>query len=168
MGFCAIIGGTITLVGASPTILLNDLMVLGGKKLEPFGLFTQTPIGVCLLFSAILYFMVLGRFILPASRGEADRGITSILIGDYPAMEHPTEMHIPDSFGESRTLEDLSIRQDYLVTVVAIGNAATGMKRLVPRKGSRISGGESLNVFLSEISLFLVMNIDGFCSRCPT
>ncbi|MGB2687870.1 MAG: SLC13 family permease, partial [Desulfobacterales bacterium] len=35
MGFCAIIGGTITLVGASPTILLNDLMVLGGKKLEP-------------------------------------------------------------------------------------------------------------------------------------
>jgi len=53
MGFCAIIGGTITLVGASPTILLNDLMVLGGKKLEPFGLFTQTPIGICLLSSAI-------------------------------------------------------------------------------------------------------------------
>jgi di/tricarboxylate transporter len=25
MGFCAIIGGTMTLVGASPTILLNDL-----------------------------------------------------------------------------------------------------------------------------------------------
>ena len=48
MGFCAIIGGTLTLVGASPTILLNDLMILGGKKLAPFGLFTQTPIGfVC-------------------------------------------------------------------------------------------------------------------------
>lgn len=31
MGFCAIIGGTLTLVGASPTILLNDLMVLGGE-----------------------------------------------------------------------------------------------------------------------------------------
>jgi len=26
MGFCAIVGGTITLVGASPTILLNDLL----------------------------------------------------------------------------------------------------------------------------------------------
>jgi Na+/H+ antiporter NhaD/arsenite permease-like protein len=59
MGFCAIIGGTITLVGASPTILLNDLMVLGGKKLEPFGLFTQTPIGICLLTSAIIYFIIL-------------------------------------------------------------------------------------------------------------
>jgi len=37
MGFCAIIGGTLTLVGASPTILLNDLMTIGGEKLEPFG-----------------------------------------------------------------------------------------------------------------------------------
>jgi Na+/H+ antiporter NhaD/arsenite permease-like protein len=61
MGFCAIIGGTITLVGASPTILLNDLMVLGGEKLKPFGLFTQTPIGICLLSSAIIYFMLFSR-----------------------------------------------------------------------------------------------------------
>ncbi len=61
MGFCAIIGGTITLVGASPTILLNDLMILGGKKLEPFGLFTQTPIGICLLVSAIVYFALFGK-----------------------------------------------------------------------------------------------------------
>nr|NIR13829.1 SLC13 family permease [Desulfobacterales bacterium] len=68
MGFCAIIGGTLTLVGASPTILLNDLMVLGGERLKPFGLFTQTPIGICLLASAIIYFLVLGKFILPAAK----------------------------------------------------------------------------------------------------
>ena len=70
MGFCAIVGGTLTLVGASPTILLNDLMVLEGKKLAPFGLFTQTPIGICLLLSVIIYFLVLGKFILPAAKGE--------------------------------------------------------------------------------------------------
>lgn len=49
MGFCAIIGGTLTLVGASPTILLNDLLVVKGQKMEPFKLFTQTPIGIALL-----------------------------------------------------------------------------------------------------------------------
>jgi hypothetical protein len=27
IGFCAILGGTVTLVGSSPLILLNDLMV---------------------------------------------------------------------------------------------------------------------------------------------
>ncbi len=52
MGFCAIIGGTITLVGASPTILLNDLIAqandLGmfSEKIEPLGLFTHRIIFV--------------------------------------------------------------------------------------------------------------------------
>ena len=78
MGFCAIIGGTITLVGASPTILLNDLMVLGGKKLEPFGLFTQTPIGICLLASAIIYFLIFGKFVLPAAEGCQCRVTTPV------------------------------------------------------------------------------------------
>ena len=75
MGFCAIIGGTITLIGNSPTILLNDLLILGGNKLQPFGLFTQTPIGICLLSSAVLYFTFFGKYILPAATGEADKGL---------------------------------------------------------------------------------------------
>ena len=144
MGFCAIIGGTITLVGASPTILLNDLLVLEGKKLEPFGLFTQTPIGICLLASAILYFLLFGRFVLPASKGEAERGITAMLVEEYRALDQPYELHIPENFGEPRTLEELGIRRDYLVTVVAIGNSKAGKKRLVVSKKDIISPGDDI------------------------
>lgn len=144
MGFCAIIGGTLTLVGASPTILLNDLMVLGGKRLEPFSLFTQTPIGVCLVASAIIYFMILGKFILPAAKGEADRGATAMLLTDYPALDQPFELHVPDTFEGRQTLEELAIRQDFLVSVVAIGNAVTGNKRLVPRRSDPIGPGDDL------------------------
>jgi Na+/H+ antiporter NhaD/arsenite permease-like protein len=43
MGFCAIIGGTLTLVGASPTILLNDLMVLG-KNSSPSAFLPRRPL----------------------------------------------------------------------------------------------------------------------------
>jgi len=125
MGFCAIIGGTLTLVGASPTILLNDLLVLGGKKLEPFGLFTQTPIGVCLLSSAVLYFLLFGKFVLPASKGEADKGITAMLVQEYRALDQPYELHIP-------------------VTVVAIGNAKTGKKKLIASKADSISPGDDI------------------------
>ncbi len=144
MGFCAIIGGTLTLVGASPTILLNDLMVLGGERLEPFSLFTQTPIGVCLVASAIIYFMILGKFILPAAKGEADRGATAMLLTDYPALDQPFELHVPDTFEGRQTLEELAIRQDFLVSVVAIGNAVTGNKRLVPRRSDPIGPGDDL------------------------
>jgi len=146
MGFCAIIGGTLTLVGASPTILLNDLLVLEGKKLEPFGLFTQTPIGVCLLASAILYFLIFGKFVLPAGSGESDVGITTRLLEVYKVFEQPYEVDIPEDFDGPKTLQELSIRRDYLVTVVAIGNAKTGKKRRVIRKTDTISPGDTIVV----------------------
>ena len=162
MGFCAIIGGTMTLVGASPTILLNDLMVLGGKKLEPFGLFTQTPIGICLVASAIIYFMILGKFILPAAKGEADRGVTANLLTDYPALDHPFELHVPDTFDGRKTLEELAIRQDFLVSVVALGNAATGSKRLVPRRTDSIGPGDDLVIIGREINVRKLAEIMGW------
>ncbi len=76
MGFCAILGGTMTMVGSSPLILLNDLMLSANatlpadQQLEPFGLFDVTPIGVALVLSGIIYFMILGRFVLPNNARE--------------------------------------------------------------------------------------------------
>ncbi len=146
MGFCAIIGGTITLVGASPTILLNDLMVLGGKKLEPFGLFTQTPIGVCLLSSAILYFTLFGKLVLPAAEGESDKGVTAMLMNEYQGLENLYELHIPETFTTPRTLEDLAIRAKFLVTVVAINHSAKKQKNFVPRSMDSISANDDIAV----------------------
>lgn len=146
MGFCAIIGGTITLVGASPTILLNDLMVLGGKKLEPFGLFTQTPIGLCLLASAILYFILFGKKILPAGEGETDKGVTAALMAEYRALGTVFELHIPEDFEGPRTLEDLGIRQWFLVTVVAISHAGKKEKQFVPRSSDQIEPNDDIAV----------------------
>ena len=123
MGFCAIIGGTLTLVGASPTILLNDLLVLEGKPLEPFGLFTQTPIGFCLLASALIYFAVLGRFVLPSGGGEADKGVTAALMEQYRAAENTAEIHVPEGATEGKTLGELAIQTRFLVSVVAIRHA---------------------------------------------
>ena len=146
MGFCAIIGGTITLVGASPTILLNDLMVLGGDKLEPFGLFTQTPIGICLLASAIVYFIVFGKYILPAGEGEADKGVTATLMEEYSALGTVFELHVPEGFKGPRTLQDLGIRQWFLVTVVGISHTARKEKNFVPRSVDSIEPNDDIAV----------------------
>ena len=146
MGFCAIIGGTLTLVGASPTILLNDLMVLGGEKLAPFGLFTQTPIGICLLLSAIIYFIIFGKFVLPAGEGEADKGVTASLIEAYRALDTIYELHVPEDFDGPKTLEELKVREKFLVTVVAISHRQGKEKTLVPRSSDRVSPGDDLAV----------------------
>ena len=76
MGFCAILGGTITMVGSSPLILLNDLILASNKALLPeqqmetWSLFSVTPIGVVLLATGIAYFVFAGRFVLPGNKHE--------------------------------------------------------------------------------------------------
>ncbi len=146
MGFCAIIGGTVTLVGASPTILLNDLMQIGGKELEPFGLFTQTPIGIGLLITAIVYFILFGKYILPAGSGDEDKGVTFSLIESYHTLENIYEIHIPENIGKSNTLEELNIQSRFLVTVVAINFSGKKVKSFVPRSHDLISPGDDIAV----------------------
>lgn len=81
MGFCAILGGTITMVGSSPLILLNDLIKVANKTLTPeqqmatWSLFSVTPIGIALLVTGIVYFVIAGRFVLPGDR-NVDTSIT--------------------------------------------------------------------------------------------
>ena len=138
MAFCAIIGGTITLVGASPTILLNDLMVIGGEKLEPFGLFTQTPIGLALVAAALLYFMVFGRFVLPAQTGEYSKGASEMLTREYQGVNSIVELHVPET-GVTGTLEELTIRAKFLVTVIGISAPGAKVVNEVPRSHEAIS-----------------------------
>ncbi|HID48840.1 MAG TPA: SLC13 family permease, partial [Chromatiales bacterium] len=76
MGFCAILGGTMTMVGSSPLILLNDLILTSNKALpadqqmETWSLFSVTPVGIVLVLTGILYFVVAGKFVLPVSKKE--------------------------------------------------------------------------------------------------
>jgi di/tricarboxylate transporter len=78
MGFCAILGGTVTMVGSSPLILLNDLILTSNKALPPeqhmdvWSLFSVTPIGLALVATGILYFVLAGRYVLPG--GARDQG----------------------------------------------------------------------------------------------
>ncbi len=123
IGFSAILGGTLTLVGCSPLILLNDL--LAAFDLAPFSLFDVTPIGFLLVLSGIMYFVVFGRFVLPGatSSDEEDSQIepSDNLDDSYAEVGQLQELHTPEHFTHYR--EPISIREirkKYLVNVVAI------------------------------------------------
>jgi di/tricarboxylate transporter len=78
MGFCAILGGTVTMVGSSPLILLNDLMLTSNRALPPeqhmdtWSLFSVTPIGLALVATGVIYFVLAGRYVLPGVNTEDD------------------------------------------------------------------------------------------------
>jgi di/tricarboxylate transporter len=78
MGFCAILGGTMTMVGSSPLILLNDLIESANLHfpdnaipMEQFGLFAVTPVGIALVTTGILYFLLMGKRVLPKAEKKA-------------------------------------------------------------------------------------------------
>lgn len=85
MGFCAILGGTLTMIGSSPLILLNDLIINANPMLPEgvppmgtFGLFAVMPVGIALIMAGIAYFALLGRYVLPSKKGGRDQDFTTV------------------------------------------------------------------------------------------
>ena len=95
MGFCAILGGTMTMVGSSPLILLNDLILNangalpdGAAPMRTFHLFSVTPIGIVMLAAGIAYFVVLGSRVLPETAdGTADSAGTAQYFEDLYGLK---------------------------------------------------------------------------------
>ncbi len=145
MGFCAIIGGCITLVGSSPLILMNDVMKITDPNIQPFGLFSVTPVGVALTIGALMYFIVLGRFILPRSEGEGQSGPMSPLLSrTYKGVGTVFELHVPETF-KPVSLIRLGIRPRYFSTVVAIAPAGK-TRDFSPDRNAMVSPGDDIAV----------------------
>lgn len=147
MGFCAIIGGCITLIGSSPLILMNDVMKISDPNAEPFGLFSVTPIGLALIVAALIYFVLFGRFILPAGGSdEADSGpMSRELQRTYHDIGNLFEIQIPESFDGSQTLEELGIRPIFFTSILAIASKG-GTTISSPDYADSIQGGDTIIV----------------------
>jgi di/tricarboxylate transporter len=119
MGFAAILGGTLTMVGSGPLILLNDLLIQGG--FEPFGLFAVTPIGFALLAAGIVYFLIFGRRFFPRAEGEGRRGAQEYLIETWALPTRVHRMSIPETsrlMGKVR--EDIPLKDAYHLHLLAV------------------------------------------------
>jgi di/tricarboxylate transporter len=147
MGFCAIIGGCITLIGSSPLILLNDVMKISDPDVEAFGLFAVTPVGIALIIAALLYFIAFGRFILPAGRSQEGGGgpMSSNLEQTYHDIGNLFEIEIPESFNGPETLDECEIRPIFFTSVVAIASKGS-TTNFCPDLTETISGGDTIAV----------------------
>ncbi|WP_205747623.1 SLC13 family permease [Desulforhopalus sp. IMCC35007] len=161
MGFCAIIGGCLTLVGSSPLIMLNDLMEswwqnngasVNNQPFVAFKLFAVTPIGIALLTVAIIYFALLGKRLLPDSVCSLDDDSCmdkrlQDIYGEEVGQSY--ELAVP-AFYPSHSLEELEIRPKYHVTVVGIAKKDGYQKEFAPTKDSIIEAGDAIWVISAE------------------
>jgi di/tricarboxylate transporter len=147
VGFSAILGGTITLVGCSPLILLNDLLI--PFDLKPFGLFDVTPIGLALVSSGILCFIFLGKFILPqgnAAENKEDEQTCALDTSYEKGAEVNCfyELTTSDDFMDYRDRVLVSdLRRHYLVNILAL-TEPPDVKTLSPTPDTEIRAGIDL------------------------
>ena len=118
MGTCAILGGTLTMVGSSPLILLNDLienandaLPPGVPTLETFHLFDVTPVGIALLAAGIIYFLVAGRFLLPKAAEKTSR------------VPSKTKTYFADVYGIKGDVYELLVTVDSPLVGMTIADA---------------------------------------------
>ncbi len=154
MGFCAILGGTITLVGSSPLILLNDLIVSANETLpanqqmEPFELFSVTPIGIMLVLTGVLYFVLFGRWVLPAQRERGEdagsaRSMQAYIEGTYGLRADMFEVRVPEgAIIIGQTLADLMVAHHMYI----LGTSYRGHKVIAPMADTTIEAPARLAV----------------------
>lgn len=165
MGFSAILGGTITMIGSSPLILLNDLIKTsnhaltnkGLEEMQTFGLFSVTPIGLMLLATGIMYFVLAGRKVLPKNDGAMDIMSTKSTIEylqrvyglDYALFE----VHVPaESALVGKQIDE--IEREYYIRIIAM--KSEDQLRLAPGGLTRdveIAPGQVLGILASQYAV---------------
>ncbi len=175
MGFAAILGGTITLVGSSPLILLNDLILAANKTLPPdsqmatWSLFSVTPIGLALLAAGIAYFVLAGRHILPGERREEITRATGTLryFQELYGLDYDlVEVAVPaGSPLVGKTLDE--VERSHRVRVIAV-HTGTGEPHIGPGTLARdigIAAGSVLGVLAAPERVRELVQAGGLALR---
>lgn len=162
MGFCAILGGTMTMIGSSPLILLNDLILTSNQALpadqqmDTWSLFSVTPVGICLVITGIVYFIVAGRFVLPSNKDDDPSTNTMDYFRDIYCLQCDVmEVFVDeDSPLVGQTLEQFEYPNSVRVIAVQL---ATGKRQ--------ISTGLARTVAVEANSVLAVIGSDDALNR---
>lgn len=144
IGFAAILGGTLTMVGSGPLILLNDLLRNEGH--QAYNLFSVTPVGIVLLLSGIGYFLLFGSKVLPKKNvGETGKTEQEKLIERLNLPHNIKLLTITrESSLTGKTTEEASLWKKYHVNLLGIGKGDDVV--YAPWRQTKFEDGQTLAI----------------------
>ena len=163
MGFTAILGGTVTMVGSSPLILLNDLILTSNVglpadlKMDSWSLFSVTPIGLVLIASGIIYFVVAGKYVLPVASADKKANIagTAKYFEEVYGVDYSLfEVIVPaESPLVGQTLDDIESKNSIRVIAIQSSGARVRAAQGDLSRDVGITENSSLGILCSPANL---------------
>ncbi|MBE0661351.1 MAG: anion permease [Bacteroidales bacterium] len=148
IGFAAILGGTLTMVGSGPLILVNDLLRNEGH--EAYNLFSVTPIGIALLFSGIGYFLLFGSKILPKKKVDEKEKTEQEKLVEKLDLPHNIKLLSITSRSSlaGKTTEESGVWKTYHVNLLGVGKGDDVV--YAPWRETKFENGQTLAVLGSD------------------
>ena len=137
LSYGCLLGGTLTLIGTPPNILVT--LIMAEHDIEPFRMFDFTPIGAIILLTGILYMTFVGHRLLPLRRGEAS------LMDRFKIQDYLTELVITaKSPLAGQRLDEIDLGKEIDFTILGIVRDQKTV--LMPLRQERIEEGDLLLV----------------------
>ena len=154
IGMAAILGGTLTMIGTSPLILLNDILPPGMPK---FSFLELTPIGLGLVIGGIAYLSTFGMRMLAGITASGTDLLTDSrcsaedsILSSYPLINGPYEIIVPGDYQPGGGPQDVvGIRRRFLVNIVASARDE-GTQNMTPLPNHIIQADSVLCVYGPE------------------
>lgn len=130
MAFSALIGGSLTLIGTPPNLLVSEALVKAGEA--PLDFFAFTPLGLLLVATVLIYLLVAGRWVLPdrIPPQTVQQAITpGELFALYRLPDNVFHLRIQDqSQLIGKTIQESQLRHDFDVNIMSLTRLTNGSR----------------------------------------
>ncbi|MCP4332471.1 MAG: SLC13 family permease [Gammaproteobacteria bacterium] len=144
LAYSTLLGGLMTLIGTPPNLLISESMVQNG--ITPFALFDFTPLGGAVMIIGVLFVAMIGRLLLPKTRGERGKHVSQrSLRSRYKLQERTFMMRVPrDSILVGKSLAESRIGASTGLIILSLHR--NGRSETLPGRQTIIRGGDGILV----------------------
>ncbi|NNF41213.1 MAG: SLC13 family permease, partial [Woeseiaceae bacterium] len=144
LAYSTLLGGLMTLIGTPPNLLISEAMVQ--NNITPFALFDFTPLGGAVMLIGVAFVALVGRFLLPRTKGERDKHVSQrSLRARYKLQERTFMLRVPrDSILVGKTLAESRIGSSTGLIILSL--LRNGRSETLPNRQTVIRGGDGILV----------------------
>lgn len=144
VSYLSMAAGTLTLIGTSTNLLVNDIYVRHG--FEPIGIFEISKMGIFVFLIVTIYFLTIGRYLLPKHGGNAD------VSDPYQRMKYNTDIILPvKSFLIGKSIKNCGL-EELGIRIISLRRKDRIYKKNI--KNKKLTPNDELAIFGTRMNIF--------------